>query len=266
MILEKHKPWVDFLIVGAQKSGTTTLHAYLKEHPEIMMPDRKELHFFNKDDFFKASEPDYAHYHSFFNEACEKMQTSESNNDRLLGEATPAYLYCRDAAKRIWQYNPAMKIIIILRNPVDRAFSHWNMEVARGAESLSFSDALKYESTRCRQALPSQHYVYSYRDRGFYSAQIREYWRFFSKQQVFVIKYDDLVKESEKVLQKTFGFLGVAQEKAHILSHETKKLNAIAYKERMTEAQRQDLLSYFRYEIKQLEDMLGWQCETWFAG
>ncbi len=258
--MNAHKPWVDFLIVGAQKSGTTTLHAYLKEHPELVMSDRKEVHFFNKDDFFKTAEPDYAQYHSYFNEA------GESNNDKLLGEATPAYLYCRDAAKRIWQYNPSMKIIIILRNPVERAFSHWNMEVSRGAESLSFSDALKYESVRCRQALPSQHYVYSYQDRGFYSTQIREYWRFFSKQQVIIIKYDDLIETPENVLYSVFGFLGVDQKAAKTLSRETKKLNAIAYKEHMTKAQRRDLLSCFRHEIRQLEDMLGWQCETWFAG
>jgi hypothetical protein len=259
------KPLVNFLIVGAQKSGTTTLHAYLKEHPEIIMSARKEVHFFNKDEFFETIEPDYSYYHSFFDEELINTQIIGLNK-KLLGEATPAYLYCRDAAKRIWQYNPSMKIIIILRNPIDRAFSHWNMEVSRGAESLSFSDALKYEPERCKQALPAQHYVYSYLDRGFYSAQIREYWRFFSKQQVLVIKYDELVKAREKVLQEVFGFLGVDQKKAQILSQERKKLNAIAYEEHMSSAQRRDLSLYYKYEIKQLEAMLGWQCGKWLTG
>jgi len=90
-------------------------------------------------------------------------------------------MYWQNAPKRIWQYNPEMKIIIILRNPIERAFSHWNMERSRNAEHLSFWDAINTEKLRCQETLPLQNRVYSYIDRGFYIKQLENIWRYFPK-------------------------------------------------------------------------------------
>ena len=245
---------VNFLLVGAQKSGTTTLYSYLNDHPQIQMASKKEVHFFNNDQFFLNQTIDYDYYHSWFN---------FDDNSQLRGEATPAYLYCRDAAVRIWQYNPAMKIVIIIRNPIERAFSHWNMEFNRKAESLSFNEALMKESERCREVLPLQHYVYSYIDRGFYSAQIREYWRCFGKKQVLVLKYDHLRENLTLVLKGLFDFLEVDGALVNDFVAHKKVLHKAKYAEPMDRCSSELLLKHYKYEILQLESMLGWDCSNW---
>lgn len=124
---------IDFVISGTQKGGTSALDAYLREHPEICMADKKEVHYFDNEDFYCYEQLGYLNYHSFF---------SPNESHKILGEATPIYMYWYDAPKHIWQYNSNMKLIAILRNPIERAYSHWNMERSRGADKLSFWDAL----------------------------------------------------------------------------------------------------------------------------
>lgn len=148
---------VDFTICGTQKSGTSALDAYLRDHPQICMAGRKELHFFDNEDLFQNNAPDYSVYHSSF---------SPSQRHQLLGEATPSYMYWHGAAERMRQFNAGMKLIVLLRNPVERAFSHWNMERLRNVEPLSFRDALQNEGNRRRAALPLQDRVYSYMEPG----------------------------------------------------------------------------------------------------
>ena len=244
---------VDFLLVGAQKSGTTTLHSYLNDHPQIEMAKKKEVHFFDNEQFFLNQAIDYEYYHSWFEQ--------EQNINNLRGEATPAYLYCRDAATRIWRYNPTMKIIIILRNPIERAFSHWNMEYNRGAESLSFIDALTQEEKRCREALPLQHYTYSYIDRGFYSSQIREYWRLFGREQVLVLNYDQLKNNPISVLNDLYDFLDIN----HITLNNIKILHKTHYTASLDKHSRALLQKEFYFEILQLENMLSWDCSHWLG-
>src|SRR6201995_2856190 len=143
---------VEFVIGGTQKGGTSALASFLRQHPQICMPaDRKELHFFDREEAF-TGKPDYRAYHSSFRP--EKNQT-------VIGEATPIYMYWNPAPARIWTYNPAMKWIVILRDPAERAFSAWNMEKQRGRENLSFEEAIEREAARCREALPMQHRLYS---------------------------------------------------------------------------------------------------------
>ena len=245
---------VDFLLVGAQKSGTTTLHSYLNDHPQIQMASKKEVHFFNNNQFFLNPERDYDFYHSWFD---------FDDTSKLRGEVTPAYLYCRDAAVRIWQYNPAMKIVIIIRDPIERAFSHWNMEFNRDAESLSFNEALLKESERCREALPLQHYVYSYIDRGFYSSQIREYWRCFGKKQILVLKYDHLRENLALVLKELFDFLEIDGALVSDFASHKKVLHKAKYAGSMDRSSSELLLKCYKYEVLQLENMLGWDCSRW---
>ena len=149
---EIRKPYVDFIVAGAQKGGTTALDFYLRQHPNICMATGKEVHFFDTEKFFQGHKVDYDEYHSRF----------EPNASHVLvGEATPIYMYWHYAPRRIWEYNSKMKLIILLRNPIERAYSHWNMERSRNWEHLPFWDAIQYESQRCREALPYQHRVYS---------------------------------------------------------------------------------------------------------
>src|SRR5437763_8058688 len=118
-------------------------------------------------------------------------------------------MYWETAPYRIWKYNPTMKWILALRNPVERAFSAWNMETKRGKEKLSFAEAIEKEADRCREALPLQHRVYSYIDRGFYAHQVRRLFNIFDRENVLVLLSDELRSNHRQSLRSAFEFLGV---------------------------------------------------------
>lgn len=246
---------VNFLICGTQKGGTSALDLYLRGHPEICMAVNKEVHFFDNEDHFKSNNlVDYNFYHRAFEP---KLRS------QLLGEATPIYMYWYDAPRRIWEYNQNMKLIVILRNPIERAYSHWNMEFSRGADNISFWDALITERDRCREALPSQHRVYSYVDRGLYSEQLRRLWTFFPKEQILILKNEALRIEPKKTLKQICEFLGVSAEP--FLEIDSKVVHATPYKISMSKKEKDYLRSEFEFEIKNIERMLGWDCNDWLS-
>ncbi len=244
------KKKINFLIVGAQKSGTTALDAYLRLHPEICMASEKEVHFFDNEAFFAQEPVDYSIYHKTF---------APNARHKLLGECTPIYMYWHDAPKRIWQYNPEMKIIIILRNPIERAFSHWNMERCRNAEHLSFWDAISNEQQRCQETLPFQHRVFSYLDRGFYVKQLQKIWQFFPKQNTLVLRHEDLRKQHSKTLADVFCFLGIEE----MSGFDEQVVFSIPYQSEMTQQEKMLLLGIFRDEILNIERLLDWDCSDW---
>src|SRR5437773_10824825 len=123
---------LDFLVLGAQKSGTTALNYYLRRHPRIALPVKKELHFFDNDELFAGGNVLYEPLYEMFRPA---------RPGSIAGENTPIYLYWRPALPRIRNYNPEMKFIVILRNPIERAFSQWNMQRSRGNELFDFIEA-----------------------------------------------------------------------------------------------------------------------------
>ncbi len=243
---------VDFVIAGTQKAGTTALYEYLKDHDHICMANQKEVHYFDNDNYFERAPDNYDLYHSYF---------SPFKFHKVLGEATPIYMYWHDAPKRIWQYNNDMKVIVILRNPIERAYSHWNMERIRGNESLSFWDAIRFERERCREALPSQHRIYSYIDRGFYLEQLRRLWLYFSKEQVIVFRSEDLLIDPLSVLNKIFKFLAIEP----LAAIDKKKIFSLKYEESMSDQEKEVLKNIFEYEIKALERVLSWDCNNWLS-
>src|SRR5436853_7726942 len=109
---------LDFVVAGAQKSGTTALHYFLSKHPNITMGDQQEIHFFDDDALF-VSEPDYEQLHKHYPLLAPST---------LAGACTPSYIYHQPAEERIWKYNPEIKLLIILPNTVDRAFTHRHMQ------------------------------------------------------------------------------------------------------------------------------------------
>lgn len=194
-----HQPLVNFLIAGVQKGGTTALFDYLKDYPDVALPAEKELHFFD-DDARDWSSPDYGAYHAHFPTA----------GGRPCGEATPIYGYWPGALERIAAYNPAMKLIFVLRDPVERAWSHWRMEHARGYETRPFGWCIRQGRERLAGAPPQLRRVYSYVERGFYGAQLERVFALFPKHQVLVLKSDDLRRDPAPVLASVRAFLGLA--------------------------------------------------------
>jgi hypothetical protein len=152
-----------------------------------------------------------------------------------------------------------MKFLFMLRNPIERAYSHWNMERDRQAESLPFLDAIKRERERAREALPLQHRTYSYVDRGFYSHQIRRIWHFFPQEQTLFLKSEELRQKPQQVLRRVAQFLDIDS----FPPVEPKVAHVGRYVSKLSSLERTYLAEVFASEIKQLEQMLGWDCSEW---
>src|SRR5438309_5972297 len=239
---------VDFVIGGTQKGGTSALDLFLGQHPEICMPEtKKELHFFDRE----ADDTDYEKYHANF---------KPKSKQRVIGEASPIYMYWETAPHRIWKYNPKIKWILALRNQVERAFSAWNMETKRGKEKLSFAEAIDKEAERCREVLPLQHRVYSYVDRGFYAHQVRRLFNIFGAGNCLILSSEELRSEHQKTLRRVFEFLAVDSSfvppEANIFEQE--------YADKIDNHLRSRLRDIFYFDIKELEKLLGRDLSNWY--
>jgi hypothetical protein len=240
---------LDFIVAGAQKCGTTALHYFLEKHPNIALPDKQELHFFDHEDLF-SKEVNYQLLHDSF------RPTSRS---LVAGESTPTYVYWRLAIERIWNYNKAIKLIILLRNPVLRAFSHWNMQRERRYETLDFLDAVREENNRLKEALPLQSRRFSYIDRGFYSKQLERVFTFFPRERVKVIKFEDFRKNQPAIINSIFTFIGIRP----LGNIRNKERNPIPNQREITGTERRYVYKLFQDDIAKLEKLLGWDCSDW---
>ena len=242
---------IDFIVPGAQKSGTTALHYFLKGHPQIVLPDRQEMHFFDDEESFSKSPIDYDLLHRHF--------PPRIRSTSIVGEVTPSYLYWGPAMERIHAYHPRIKLVILLRNPIDRAFAHWNMQRFKGREPLDFLDALKDEPRRISQPLTLESRRFAYIDRGFYSNQLDRVFRFFPREQVKIVKFEDFRDRKQETLGSIFEFLGVKRLR-HVRD---KDRNVVPYERGMTTDERKYLLDVFAAEVAKLEQMLGWDLADW---
>ena len=249
----EHPPGtVGFVIAGTQKGGTTALDLYLRRHPGVEMAKEKEVHFFDDDARFVTAPVDYAAYHASF---------AAATPTGLRGEATPMYMYWKPAVARMAEYNPALKIVVLLRDPIARAHSYWNMERQRGVEALGFMDAVRDEIERARRAHPRQIAHRAYVQRGFYARQLRRIWRHFPVGQTLVLRSEALLDTPGPTLARVAGFLGLApfRDVTPLVAHRRDYETGIAPEER------QALREIFRRDIVRVEQMLGWDCADWLA-
>ena len=208
--LQPYRPLVDFMIVGAQKCGTTFLARLLSQHPEIGISDRKEVHLFDAPEYSPDWSPAQidARYARHF---------AHCPGVTIRGEATPIYMYLRDIAPELKRYNPDLKLIVLLRDPVERAISHYYMEKGRGDECRPLWLALLGEPIRrwrCREDRQWGSAVrhHSYRHRGLYSRQLRNLYRSFDSDRILIIHSRDLLRRPDTVARQAFEFLGAAPE------------------------------------------------------
>jgi hypothetical protein len=197
----------NFLIVGAAKSGTTSLYRYLRQHPDIFMPEWKELSLFIGDPYgplHRVKKPEY--YHKAF---------SKVQNQTAVGEASTAYLFDEAAPRIIKDHLGIVSIIIILRDPVAMSYSLYNHQFRREGETLeNFEAALAKEEDRLnnsefKKKCYGWHANYYYYQRGLYSQQVKRYLDTFGRDNVRVIIFEELVSDTLNVVKKTFQFLGV---------------------------------------------------------
>lgn len=184
------KPLVDLVVIGVQKAGTTALFDYLQQHPGFSVARSKEVHFFD-DESVDWAAPDYDLYHRHFDPQAAGVRA----------EATPIYVYWPNSLERLKAYNPAARLVLLLRDPVERAWSHWRMETSRGAETEPFSWCIREGRARLFESHPwGHHREFSYVERGFYGEQVERLFRLFPREQVLVLAAEALRSDPNGVL------------------------------------------------------------------
>jgi hypothetical protein len=293
----------NFLIIGAAKSGTTALHNYVRQHPEIYMPEKKELSFFAHHITVPSVPKMYVEeeirtlteYESYFDDV---------TTEKAIGEASPMYLYYEIASERIKSYIPDTKLIAILRNPIERAYSAYLHAVRDWREpAKDFYEALALEPKRINE---NWSILYHYINAGLYSKQIDRYYSQFPSENVLILFYDDLLKDPIGLIKVIFSFLKVNpnflpdiahhpnvsgkirspifhsfMEKLFIKKNPIKTISRLILpkkirrvtmlsmqainmeKQKMPEEYRKHLRSFFIEDIKNLQEILGRDLSTW---
>jgi Sulfotransferase domain len=243
---------IDFIIAGVQKAGTTSLDAFLRQHPDICMAKKKEPHFFDKRPPTGLRPLDYWLYHRQFD-------WKAWRDGCVLGEATPIISWWSGALERVWTYNPQIQIVVILRDPVERAWSHYRMDFRLGRETLPYPVAIRRERERSRRALPNQDRERSYLARSYYAPQIRELRRLFSDEQLLFLRSEDLATDPQRELAKTCRFLGVPVRKFDT----SIQYNAAPEDDRMSSDDRAYLRRIFAHDAAETRALLGWEQGSW---
>lgn len=210
------RPLPHFIIIGAQKGGTSALNYYLnRQHPYVRPSAKKEVHFYDRS--FARGTPWYrAHF---------PLRASFPGGV-ITGEATPAYLAHPQVPQRIAQVQPNVKLIAVLRNPKTRAVSHYQMSVRRGREDLSFEDAILREEERITdgwQRMVSgrtddspEYRYYSYKHRGRYAEQLARYLQHFGRSQILVLASEAMRQDTAATIERICAFLDIPTELAGV--------------------------------------------------
>ena len=254
-----------FFIAGVQKGGTTSLCKYFEQHPQVIQPQRKDVYFFNNElNFAKGM----GWYKSHFAHKVYKAIYDQSNGvNAITFDGTPNYFDAPLAAERLHKYFPDTKVILLLRNPIDRAYSNYQMACKFGFEKLSFEEALELEEkrladeTKFAPAHPYHSYVYqrlTYKKRGAYINYIKP-WATLFKQNLMIVKSEDLFMEPNREFGKMLDFLNL-NSCDHI---QFEVFNKGEYKSGILPATRQTLVEYYKPFNEQLYQFLkvdyGWR-------
>jgi hypothetical protein len=242
------RPLPDFLIIGAQKAGTTALYAYVRWHPRITGPSWKEVSFFDR--------------HFARGEAWYRANLPVRRGSHLVGEASPSYLFHPLAPERVAGLIPDARLIAVLRNPVDRAFSHYQHEVSLGREELSFEDALDREEERMHGELERMMrdpayfshawWNYTYATRGLYAEQLERWRAVFPQEQILVLISEEMLERPAETYARVLDFLGVDR-------HELGSYPRIFSRdyEEMADATRARMEGFFAEPNRRLATLLG---------
>jgi hypothetical protein len=198
-----------FLVIGAAKSGTTALWTYLRQHPDVFMPAFKEPQFFA---FAEGKRPEFGGPRATIGRAITSRDAyealfAEAGDAMAVGEASNLYLYVEDAPQRIARALPDVRLLAILRQPADRAFSSYQHLKRQGREPApTFEAALALEGDRIREGWG---FLWRYRDLGYYGRQLQRYVDQVPRERLMVHLYEDFVSDPQATLRRTFEFIGV---------------------------------------------------------
>jgi hypothetical protein len=243
----------DFLLLGAMKSGTSTLFDYLNQHPDIRRPAVKEIQYFGH--YYHRGTTWYRSHFPLF------VPAPWRSRRWLTGEASSGYIYDPLAPSRVINLLPKARLIVVLRHPTERTYSHYHHMRSNGFESMSFREALDVEATRL--AATQQRLVindrdgaaarlFNYTGRSLYAPQIARWRTFFPSDQLLVLSAEELYSTPTVVLKQVFRFLGVRDD----IQIEPRHLNARRYDDIEPDL-RARLDDYFAPSVRELEASLG---------
>ena len=244
-----------FLIIGAKKCGTTSLFNYLIDHPFVGAPIKKEISFFDYN-FGKGLN----WYKSFFPTLLHRL----FKHSFITGEATANYIDAPYAPKKIAEIIPKVKLIALLRNPVDRAYSHYHHTKRIGRENLSFEEAIDREEERIRNIKAGilkdrdgnyyhKYYNYTYLSSGIYVEQLKVWQSLFSKKQILVLKSEDFFTETAASFEQVLNFLELPNwEPKHYQQY-----NPNRYQSMLNPTTRKSLVEYYNPHNQRLYQLLG---------
>ena len=256
-----------FLIIGAARAGTTSLYEGLKTHPDVFGSRIKEIYFFDTN-FHRGVN----WYKRFFPSKWQKFQIVKIHKKKFLtGEATPHYISYPHAPKRVFNLIPNVKLIVILRNPIDRAYSQYQSRVSAGTEPLSFDDAIKKEDIRLENVLKKmeedENYIhnnffrYSYLHHGIYVNGLRKWMETFPKNQFLILKAEEFYQKPAIIFESIQKFLGLPKFHPANDTH----YNLGKYNE-MNTTTRKFLHEFFKPHNEELYKFLGrdfgWEIEN----
>ena len=246
----------DFIIIGGQKCGTSSLYHYLVQHPCVAPAQKKEVHFFDLS-FHRG----LLWYRARFAPVWSRWLAQVRGQRFVTGEASPDYIFNPHASRRVFQTVPQVKLIALLRNPVDRAYSRYHRAVEKGRESLSFEEAIQKEAQRprdkkarlllngnYRSAVRSENYL----ARGIYADQLEAWLSLFPRRQILILKSEDFFADSSATLERVFRFLDLPNREIQ----DRRQYNKGSYPE-MEPATRRWLLEYFAPHNERLYRLLG---------
>ena len=243
----------NFLIIGAARSGTTTLYNCLKKHPLIYLPKNKrpEPHFFLKNKEFKKG---YEYYIGkyFFN----------SSLNQIKGEASTSYLFQKYVPSRIYKYIPNCKFIIMLRNPVERAISNYLFTYNNGIETLDFDKAIRNENKRIKNPkniFEKEVQPFAYLKRGLYYNQISNYLKYFKRKQFHFIIFDNFILNPNRELKAVLEFLNLNQ----IRFQNIRRFNKSKIKIKVSKETKKFMINYFKDDINKLSNFLNKDLRMW---
>lgn len=251
----------DFIIVGAPKSGTTSLYRYLQQHPSVFMPENKEPRFFCN---YPVESSEYMR-HQFHSDIVTDLDRyialfSEAKSSMLCGEASTDYLSCNGATERIHAWNPDAKIIIMLRHPVARAWSEYRHSIAANFQPHSFWDSLCLEEERIAGRYDP---IFFHVKRGLYHESVARYLHLFGQKQVRVIFFDDFAHSPERCIDDTLGFLGLQAVTINTHVRHNAGSNIPFSESGLSEAQHKWLADQFHPDLQKLKQLLGALPPTW---
>jgi len=252
----------DFLIIGAQKCGTTTLYDLLATHPAVAPAYQKEVHYFDR--YYNKK---LIWYRANMPRRSERRRAEREGREFICGEAAPSYIYHPLVPERVKDVLPDIKLVVLLRNPIDRAFSHYHKEVGRKDEPLSFEEALSKEEERMAGKLEEvvqtgKHsfswWHYSYKARGRYAEQLERWFKVFPREQFLIIKTEDMAADTPGTVNQVCRYLGISENGVT----DFPKSNVGGYRQQMAPETRAQLEEYFRPHNQQLYQLIdrdmGW--------